>query len=90
VKCHYLGIGPSRLEDVIEDRAISGCAGTDYLPAKTDCEMAVAALRKGAKGSSISKEDVFDWLEREFQRREISMKGNWKFITERNLEIWFG
>jgi hypothetical protein len=29
-------------------------------------------------------------LERDFQRREIALKSNWKAITERNLDIWFG
>jgi len=63
---------------------------TNNLPNKADCEMALAALRKGAKGSLISKEEVFHWLELEFERRGISLKSNWKVITERNLNIWFG
>ena len=62
----------------------------DYLPTKADCEMALKASQKSRKSSSIRKEDVFDWLEKHFQDRGISLKSNWKIITERNLDTWFG
>jgi hypothetical protein len=60
-----------------------------YLPTKADCEMALAALKKSKKDSSVTKEDLFDWLVQHLQDKGISMKSNWKVITERNLEFWF-
>lgn len=63
---------------------------SEYLPTEADCEIALKTLRKSKKGSSVSKEDLFDWLKRHFKDKGISMKNNWKVITERNLNIWFG
>jgi len=77
-------------KEVGEEEKWSEVEKGNDVPKKADCEMAVAALRKSGKGSSISKEEVFRWLELEFQRRGISLKRNWKVIIERNLDIWFG
>ncbi|MCJ7774300.1 MAG: hypothetical protein MUP22_14350 [Desulfobacterales bacterium] len=90
VKCHYLGIRPSKLKEVGKGGKFSEVSKRNYLPTKADCEMALKASQKSRKGSSISKEDLFDWLEQHFQDRGISMKSNWKIITERNLDTWFG
>lgn len=90
VKCHYLGINPSNLEDVIVDRGSSEGTEKDYLPTKADCEMTLRALRDSEREDSFNKTAVFDWLEKYFEDKGISMKNNWRLITERNLEIWFG
>lgn len=90
VRCHYLGITPSKLKEVGKGGKSSEVSKRNYLPTKADCEMALKASQKSRKSSSIRKEDVFDWLEKHFQDRGISMKSNWKIITERNLDTWFG
>ena len=90
VKCHYLRIEPSKLKEISKGGKSSETPKTNYLPTKADCEMALKALQKLGKGSSVSKEELFDWLEQHFQDKGISMKSNWKVITERNLDIWFG
>ena len=89
VKCHYLGVAPSKLKEVSKGGESEAPLPTDYLPTKTDCEMALKALQKRGKGSSVNKEDLFDWLEQDLQDKGISMKSNWKVITERNFELWF-
>ena len=57
----------------------------EYLPTKGDYEIALKALRKPGQGSSATKEQVFEWLEQHFQDKGLSMKRNWKVITERNF-----
>lgn len=83
------------IEHEINLRNLAGASGlehtfkTDILPTKADCEMALKAFEKAGKGSSITKEQVFEWLEQHFRDKEIVLKRNWRIITERNLEIWF-
>ncbi len=89
VRCHYLRITPSKLKEVGKGGKSSEVPKRNYLPTKADCEMALEASQKSRKSFSISKEDLFGWLEQHFQDRGISMKSNWKIITERNLDTWF-
>jgi hypothetical protein len=61
----------------------------DHLPTKSDCEMAIEALINSGK-DGFGKEEVFDWLSSYFSKNSIALKENWRIITQRNFEIWFG
>ena len=89
VKCHYLGTHPSKLDRVKIIKKPSESTEKNYLPTKSDCELALNALKGERKVSSATREDLFEWLEQHFQNKGVSMKDNWKLITERNLELWF-
>ena len=89
VRCHYLGEEPSKLKKVSEGGKPLGTPKTNYLPTKGDYEIALKALKKRGQRSSATKEQVFEWLEQHFQDKGLSMKSNWKVITERNFDIWF-
>jgi hypothetical protein len=89
VKCHYLGVAPSKLKEVSKGGKSAEPPQTNYLPTKADCETALKALQKRGKGSSVDKEELFEWLEQRLQDKGILMKSNWKVITERNFELWF-
>ena len=89
VRCHYLGEEPSKLKKVSEGGKPSRTPKTNYLPTKGDYEIALKALKKPGQRSSATKEQVFEWLEQHFQDKGLSMKSNWKVITERNFDIWF-
>ena len=88
VKCHYLGAHPFKLN---EGQCVGKPCETsiNYLPTKSDCEMALKAFEREKKIPSATKEDLFEWLEKHYQDKGFSMKENWKLVTERNLEIWF-
>lgn len=89
VKCHFLGTHPSKLDRVKTIKKPSETSEKNYLPTKSDCKLALNALKSERKVSSATREDLFEWLEQHFQKKGFSMKDNWKVITERNLELWF-
>jgi len=60
-----------------------------HLPTKADCEKAVEAIIASGK-DGFGKEEVFDWLSSYFSENSITLKENWRIITQRNFEIWFG
>jgi len=88
-KCHYLGTYPSKLKDVEKGEKASEVQRRNYIPTKSDCEMALTALKKKKKVSSATTEELFEWLEQHYQNKGISMKSNWKLITERSFDLWF-
>jgi len=60
-----------------------------YLPGKSDIEEAESQLRKSAS-EIISRDAVLDQVEINFKREGEKFKENWREITKRNVEIWFG
>ena len=89
VKCHYLNTHPSKLEKTKSGKDNVETRKRNYLPTKSDCEQALKAIKREKGTSSTTKDDLFEWLEKQCQEKGISMKDNWKEITERNFEIWF-
>jgi hypothetical protein len=60
---------------------------SEYLPTKSDCEMAVETLINSGK-DGFDKEEVIDWLSAYFSKNKIILKNNWRIITQRNIDIW--
>lgn len=60
-----------------------------YLPGKNDIEEAESQLRKAAY-EIICCDAVLDQVEIDFKREGKKFKENWREITKRNVEFWFG
>ena len=64
-------------------------ASVFYLPTKADIEFAESQLRK-SEDEVISIESVLGQVERNFTNDGKLLKDNWRYITQRNIELWFG
>jgi hypothetical protein len=62
----------------------------DYLPTKTDCEMGLRELKRNNSRTDLTNDDLLNWLEDYFGKNGKLLKDNWRIITERNFDIWFG
>ena len=60
-----------------------------YLPTKADVEFAESQLRK-LSDEVIGMKDVLDQIEVNFNKTEKELKEEWREISRRNIEIWFG
>jgi len=60
-----------------------------YLPTKADIDLADSQLRK-TPGEVIGTEAILDQVEVNFNKAGKPLKENWREITRRNIEIWFG
>jgi len=60
-----------------------------YLPTKADVEYHESLLRK-SPDEIISIDAVLDQIDFFFALEGKSLKANWREITKRNIEIWFG
>jgi len=61
----------------------------NYLPTKADIDFADSQLRK-TSGEVIGTEAILDQAEVNFDKEGKPLKENWREITRRNTEIWFG
>ena len=59
----------------------------DFLPSKEDFESVYRSLTRS--GQSISIDAVFDKIESNAMNNSLTLKNNWRTITEKNIEIWF-
>jgi len=57
-----------------------------YLPNKEDFESAYRSLTR--PGETISIDSVLDQIETTAKKKGLSLKSNWRMITEKNIEIW--
>ena len=62
---------------------------TSHLPTKADIDLADSQLRK-TPGEVIGTEAILDQAEVNFNKAGKPLKENWREITRRNIEIWFG
>lgn len=60
-----------------------------YLPTKADVEFAESQLRKSSD-EVIGMKNVLDQVEVNFNQAEKELKEDWREITRKNIEIWFG
>lgn len=60
------------------------------MPTREDCEKGLRELKRTINNSSLGKNDLFDWLEEYSTRNGKVLKDNWRMITERNFDVWFG
>ena len=60
-----------------------------YLPTETDVEFAESQLRKSPE-EVIEIGAVLEQVESNLKSDGKLLKANWRYITERNIEIWFG
>ena len=60
-----------------------------YLPTKADIEFVESTLRKSLD-EVIGIEDVLDQVVTNFKKDGKPLKENWRQITSRNIELWFG
>ena len=60
-----------------------------YLPTKADIDFADSQLRKSPE-EIIGREATLDQVKVNFDREGKPLKENWREITRRNIEIWFG
>lgn len=58
----------------------------DYLPNKEDFETAYRTLTR--PGETISIDLVLDQMQINAMKKDLSLKNNWRIITEKNIEIW--
>ena len=58
----------------------------NYLPTKEDFESAYRALTR--PGETIAIDAVLAQLESNVKKKGLSLKSNWRMITEKNIEIW--
>lgn len=70
-----------RLERVIQPQ------DNGYLPNKEDIESAYRMLTR--PGEAISIDTVLDKIEVHAVKMGLSLKSNWRMITEKNIEIWW-
>jgi hypothetical protein len=59
---------------------------SNYLPSKEDFESSYRTLT--SPGKTISIDSVLDQLEINAKEKGLSLKSNWRMITEKNIEIW--
>ncbi len=59
----------------------------EYLPTKIDAENAHRALT--SRGVKTSKKELLDQIERDCIKRGLTLKDDWRIITEEKLPIWF-
>ncbi|MBI4768411.1 MAG: hypothetical protein HY787_28105 [Deltaproteobacteria bacterium] len=59
-----------------------------YLPTKADIEFAESQLRQ-SPDEVIGIKAVLDQVELNYMEAEERLKENWRYITERNIELWF-
>jgi len=59
---------------------------TDDLPTKEDFESAYRALTR--PGETISIDSVLDQMEINAKKIGLSLKSNWRMVTEQSIEIW--
>lgn len=57
-----------------------------YEPTKEDFESAYCALTR--PGETISIDSVLDQMEINAMKKGLSLKSNWRMVTEKNIEIW--
>lgn len=57
-----------------------------YLPNKEDFESAYRSLTR--PGETIAIDSVLDQMEINAKGKGLSLKNNWRIITEKNIEIW--
>lgn len=78
------GIGHHR-----EPKKVAATLRETYLPEKSHIELAESQLRK-SDDEFIDREVVLDQVEANFTKAGKPLKDNWRNITRRNIEIWFG
>ena len=57
-----------------------------YLPTKEDFESAYRTLTR--LGDELSLDAILDQIEINVTKAGLSLKSNWRMITEKNIEIW--
>ncbi len=81
----YLGKGTTSV-----GQQSSNCqANVFHIPEKADIESAEWPLRK-SPDEVVGIEDVLDQVEANFKKDGKPLKVNWRQITRRNIELWFG
>ena len=58
----------------------------NYLPTKDDFELAYRSLTR--LGDELSLDAILDQIEINITKAGLSLKSNWRIITEKNIEIW--
>ena len=76
----------AKIEKLLKEFQKSQAHDSDYLPTKEEFESAYRALTRS--GESISIDAVLDQIESNAKKNGLSIKGNWRIITEKNIEIW--
>ena len=82
---------PKKMEQIIRGDTADNSSPSPalYLPNKADVEFVESQLRKSLD-EVIGIEDVLDQVEVNFSKAGKPIKDNWREITRRNIEIWFG
>jgi len=78
-------------EDLANRSYLSGKedSNASALPNKDDVEYADSMLRKHSD-ETVSINSVLDRVDVNFKKAGKTLKDNWREITRRNIEIWFG
>ena len=76
----------AKIEKFIREIENTKALESSYLPTKEDFESAYRALARPRE--SISIDEVLDQLETSAKKKGLSLKSNWRIITEKNIEIW--
>ena len=58
----------------------------EYLPTKTDVENAYKELAPA--GEEVDREDLLNQVKKDNIQRGLTLKSNWRIITDLNIDIW--
>ena len=81
---HLHGTGAYRFDIPIQTHTMT--KDDACLPTKEDFESAYRTLTR--PGQSISIDVVLDQIETNAKNKSLTLKNNWRMITEKNIEIW--
>lgn len=82
----YLGKGNTS----VGQQSSNSHANVLHIPEKSDVNYAEMQLRKTSSDEVIGVDAVLDQIEDDFKIMGKPFKKNWREITRRNIEIWFG
>lgn len=72
-------------EGDFESSTMTSCS-SNYLPTKEDCETAIRQLYD--ENVQARTEQVLDRIEKNVTSKGMTLKSNWRMITEENMKIW--
>lgn len=71
-----------------ESASIRNTFPDGHLPTKQDLDIAYQQL--SGPGKSVPIDDVLDQIERNALRASITLRYDWRILTERNIALWSG